>query len=268
MKIFIGVAIVQIIIIAWVGIIISGCTEPEVIPKSFHKPKMVQKCNKRPLVVAIIDTGFGYRGLGKEAHLCKFGHKDFSLFPNTTTEYDTKDPVPLDTHGHGTNVAGIIDYYGQQTDTNFCMVILKYYDPKSAGVDNMAASVSAIRYAKNIDADFINYSGGGLYRSEDEAEAVTAFIDNGGIFVAAAGNEYSNIDKHPYYPAMADLRTFIIGGTYPSGEHMKTSNYGESITKWEIGSDVIGFGIRMTGTSQATATATGKLVARIKNDCN
>lgn len=267
MKIFfIGTIIVQIFILGW----LCACftIEPEKIPKSFHKPQMVRKCTKKPLVVAIIDTGFGFRGLGKEAHLCKFGHKNFSSSQDETMEYGTQDPIPLDRHGHGTNVAGIIDDYGQRTGTNFCMVILKYYNPAYEGKNNLDNSIAAIRYAKNINADFINYSGGGPDKSDDEAEAVKEFIDNGGIFVAAAGNEYSNIDKNPYYPAMADLRTFIIGGTYPNGEYMKMSNYGESITIWEVGSNVTGFGLTMSGTSQATAVATGKLVARIKNDCN
>ncbi len=36
-------------------------------------------CVRDPIKVAVIDSGFGFKGLGKDAKLCKYGHKDFSV---------------------------------------------------------------------------------------------------------------------------------------------------------------------------------------------
>lgn len=203
--------------------------------------------------------------------LCKFGHKDFTngerLF-----EHDTKNAVPVDNHGHGTHIAGIIDSYGQKANVNYCLVIIKYYVPNAYDVDNLTRTILAVDYAKNIKADYINYSGGGALKSDEEIRAVKEYLDQGGKFLAAAGNEGSNLDWRHFYPAQDDSRVISVGAVDDKGVRLPMSNYGEDVKRTELGLNVkVCDGTKcmtMSGTSQATAIATGKLLAQEKNTCN
>jgi subtilisin family serine protease len=59
--------------------------------------------------------------------------------------------------------------------------------------------------------DFINYSSGGLDFSFDEYYAYKDFVDQGGIVVAAAGNNKADLDRTPYYPASYSfLHKFLV----------------------------------------------------------
>lgn len=223
-------------------------------------------CTKKPIVVAVIDTGFG--ALDLEAKLCKTGHKDFTN-GKTSDKFGTEDEVPIDAHGHGTHIAGIIDSFGNAADVNYCLVILKYYDYKIR--DSEVKLLEAIKYATDIRADYINYSGGGISYSKKEKMAVKAYLDGGGKFISAAGNERSNIDKHPFYPAMDDPRVIVVGAVDANREKIPASNYGKNV-KMELGKDIQVCDYKkciiMSGTSQATAIFTGKLLAKEKNSCN
>lgn len=222
--------------------------------------------------IAVIDTGFGYLGLGRDVRLCKFGHKDFSGENHQQNYFGTVTPLPLDVHSHGTNIAGIIDDRLKNTGIPYCIVILKYWheDEKRnmvASHDNLVSTVEAIKYSKNIKIDFINYSGGGLATHPIEVAAVKAFIDAGGTFVAAAGNERSDLSKKSYFPAMDDPRVVVVGnGTKENPE--PSSNYGDRVNEWENGNNVTSNSLTMSGTSQATAIATAKLVISRHKTCD
>lgn len=270
-----------------------GCTQPTPKPeKKVRPPKPKVVCANPPAIVAVIDTGLGYQNKGLNAPLCDTGHKRFLNDLNATYLTGTKDPVPLDNHGHGTNVAGVIAKYAG--NSNYCLVILQYYDPDSRGNDNLKNTIKAIKYAQKIGAKFINYSGGGKEFSKEEEKAVKSFLNTGGTFVAAAGNEREDLDVKGYYPAMYDKREIAVGnaefaepedadrdfmlkenkryelvkidGTDRPGRAVSSSNYGSKINRWELGVGVEGFGLTMTGTSQAAAIATGKLIKE-KNEC-
>lgn len=218
-------------------------------------------CSVKTAVVAVIDTGFEFSEKTKGVKLCKYGHKDFSSTNKVDSRF-TVTPVPTDSHGHGTNIAGLIQKYAGNVD--YCMVILKYYDPKASGQVNLENSVKAIRYATDIKADYINYSGGGSVADINEVIAVKRFLNRGGKMVAAAGNERTNIDFKPFYPAALDSRIVSVGSTNEMGIRLPTSNFGTKVTKWEIGYKQEGFGKTMTGTSQAAAITMGKI---IKEEC-
>lgn len=236
-----------------------------------RKPKLPASmtCKKRPIVIAVIDTGFGITGKDHIVNLCKYGHKDFSTMQTFSDKFKVEDQVPVDNHGHGTHIAGLIDAYAKKSGTNYCIVILKYYDPHTVFPnDNMKSSIRAINYATNIKADFINYSGGGPSKDKDEQAAVKRFLDRGGKFVAAAGNEGADLIEHPYYPAMDDPRIVTVGSLTEKRLRSKTSNHGDPVKRWEIGENVKVFDMTMTGTSQATAIITGKMVSARKRACN
>jgi Subtilase family len=237
---------------------------------SCTKRTEAKQCNKAPIRIAVIDTGFGYHDAGHDARLCQYGHKDFSNERQFTKNYVTKDIVPVDTHGHGTNIAGIIDGYAKAAHVNYCLVIIKYYSDSQTGSQNLRATIRAVNYAANIKADFINYSGGGPETNMFERAAVKRFLNQGGKFIAAAGNENEDLNnpENAYYPAMYDKRIIVVANQGKDGVKSKTSNYGDVVTRWEIGEDVTAYGITMTGTSQATAVATGKIVSESQNKCD
>ncbi len=175
-----------------------------------------------------------------------------------------------DNHGHGTHIAGII---GAEAGNGkgiigiapeVSLMILKYYDPKVAGTDNLKNTVAAIRYAVAKGAHIINYSGGGTEFSQEEHDAIAEADRKGVLFVAAAGNEKSNSDQHHYYPADYKLKNIIsVTAIDPSTEVLASSNYGvETVDIAAPGQNILSclpnnaYGY-MTGTSQATAFVTG-----------
>ena len=175
-----------------------------------------------------------------------------------------------DNHGHGTHIAGII---GAEAGNGkgitgiapeVSLMILKYYDPKVAGTDNLKNTVAAIRYAVKMGANIINYSGGGTEYSKEEYEAISEAQKKDILFVAAAGNERSNSDQHHYYPADYKLSNIIsVTAIDPSTQVLASSNYGvETVDIAAPGQNILSclpggaYGY-MTGTSQATAFVTG-----------
>ncbi|WP_415062993.1 S8 family peptidase [Bdellovibrio sp.] len=175
-----------------------------------------------------------------------------------------------DNHGHGTHIAGII---GAEAGNGkgitgiapeVSLMVLKYYDPKVAGTDNLKNTVASIRYAVKMGANIINYSGGGTEFSQEEHDAIAEAEKKGILFVAAAGNERSNSDQHHYYPADYKLRNIIsVTAIDPSTQVLASSNYGvETVDIAAPGQNILSclpgnaYGY-MTGTSQATAFVTG-----------
>lgn len=212
----------------------------------------------RLIKVAVIDTGFGYSGSNANTkHLCKSEHVDLTS-KQVYSKYDNVGFVPLDSHGHGTNIAGIID--NNLKNENYCLVIIKYWASNEYNDEN---SLKAIAYATKIHADIINYSGGGTAKDEKEVKLVKAYLDQGGIFVAAAGNEKMDLTVQGYYPAMDDPRVKVVGAIDTDGDKATFSNFGKRVNFWEIGEKVEGNGLVLSGTSQATAVETAKFVHRI-----
>lgn len=181
-----------------------------------------------------------------------------------------------DNHGHGTHIAGIIGAVGGNgvgisgVAPEVSLMILKYYDPKAPGANNLLNTVKGIHYAvamkkaHKIKRMIINYSGGGLEHSRDEFLAIEMARKEGILFVAAAGNERSNSDKSKYYPASYDLSNIIsVTAVNPDTKVLASSNYGiHTVDIAAPGENIYStlpknsYGL-MTGTSQATAFATG-----------
>jgi len=239
------------------------------------------------VVVAVIDTGLD-PALMSKPWVCKTGHKDFT------------GKGLQDNHGHGTHIAGLIEQYAKGTvlDNNatpmqlneakadFCILVLKYYDPNASNANNMAGTIKAFQAAIDAKVDIINYSGGGKDPSDTEKAVIQLALSKGIKVVAAAGNDSSDLSSGgTYYPAMYDDRIVAVGNlTQPDSivevefkvktivnkervlvRHMAmTSNYGAPAKYWELGTERLsripgGFGT-MTGTSQACAVKSGKIV--------
>lgn len=205
--------------------------------------------------IAVIDTGFDFNGKWSiQPKLCATGHKDF-----TGTGLQ-------DSHGHGTHVAGLIASYSREAD--YCLIILKFFDPREIKADTLKSSSKALEYAISQKVDIINYSAGGTAFDYAEAKAVKNALNAGITVVAAAGNEYSHLDKKAYYPALYDARVVVVGAVTETLARLPASNYGPQVDVFENGSNVVSLApnssyVRMSGTSMATAIHTGKIVNKV-----
>lgn len=230
----------------------------------------VKMTKPRVVVVAVIDTGLA-EDLLNSKFLCDTGHKDF-----TGTGL-------ADNQGHGTHVSGLIDQYAKgltigkanmkhiiSTSANYCQVILKFYDPKQKNPDAMEQELQALRTAIELKVDIINFSGGGTQYNATEAFLIKKALNLGIKVVVAAGNEGSDLDKVPYFPACVDNRLYVVGNMTEPNTMAESSNYGNKVNTWEYGTNVISYGTKdriaiMTGTSQSAAIKSGKLIREMLN---
>lgn len=213
-----------------------------------------------PIRVAIIDTGLDIKDPRFSHLICDEGTTSKSFVPDVSLK---------DTNGHGTHVAGLIKLNAE--DSSFCFIILKYYLDSSSGTLNLKREVQAVKWAINNKASIINISGGGPETNKDEENLIK---NNPKItFIVAAGNENQELNcvNKNFYPACYNYPNLISVGCIDC----LTTNYGEKIKAWESGNNlystvpkniacsifakVCGM-LYMTGTSQATAVHTGKLI--------
>ncbi len=226
----------------------------------------------RPVIVAVIDTGFDFKSDWKEEmelypslrkpRMCKYGNKDYTGLGIE------------DHHGHGTHIAGTIAQYAY--GANYCLVMMKFFDKDKDNLNNMALELKSLQRAINLKVDIINYSAGGKEKNNVECKLIKKALDAGIIIVVAAGNEHADINKEPYYPAMCDDRVIAVANANKDGIYAFTSNYTNNVEKnsrglyKEDGQGV--FSVlpnnssgSMTGTSQAAAIRTGKIIKDWKN---
>jgi len=178
-------------------------------------------------------------------------------------------PLPFDTHGHGTHIAGIIS--GASANgvgiSGVCprvaIMPLKYYDNSGAGYNNLNNTVRAIRYAVQMGAQIINYSGGGADPAPAERMAIEEAQRRGILFVAAAGNDGHNNDQTPYFPQNYPLDNIVgVASVNKANTLLPSSNFGKSVDIAAPGLGILStlpdnrLGT-MSGTSQATAFVTG-----------
>lgn len=230
----------------------------------------------KEVIVAIIDTGVDINHPLIQDHLWTNAHEKNNSQDNDGNGYAgdlhgwnfvSNNNDISDNHGHGTHVAGIILQQAQSQKVKF--MILKYYDPLKNGEDNLANTVKAIRYAIQMKADIINYSGGGDNRSPLEEAAIREAKEKGILFVAAAGNEGRNTDRVGYFPAGYRLSNIISVAAMDSRKRLlANSNFGvHSVDFVAPGKNVYStlpggrYGF-MSGTSMATAWVSG-LVASL-----
>jgi subtilisin family serine protease len=121
-----------------------------------------------------------------------------------------EDNDPSDDNGHGTHVSGIIGAVGNNgIGTSGVMWSVKIMALKMLNADgdgSTADEIAAIDYAvmmknKGMNVKAINASFGGSSFSTAERDAVAAANAAGILFIAAAGNEQTDNDLVPEFPA-------------------------------------------------------------------
>jgi len=141
--------------------------------------------------------------------------------------------MPLDDHGHGTHVTGVIAATGGNgvgvigVSKTARIMALKFLDANGSGTTADAAS--AIQYATDMGAKITNNSWGGSAYSQAVNDAISAANAEGILFIAAAGNEGTNNDILPFYPADYDVANIITVAASDHNDQLAIfSNYGPS----------------------------------------
>jgi subtilisin family serine protease len=190
------------------------------------------------VLVAVIDDGVAYEhpdlinnmwnGLdcldeeGEEMGGCIHGY-----------DYLNNDKDPMPSGYHGTHVAGTI---GAQKDNEIGIAgvapHIEIMALKTGGRDGTLfgdAILKSISFAENNGARVINASFGGSGFSQSMKNAIESFGEEGGLFIAAAGNNGSDNNDNPIYPASYNLDNIIsVAATNQNDELAWFSNYGKN----------------------------------------
>lgn len=184
-----------------------------------------------------------------------------------------KNPINIldyqDYHGHGTHIAGLIlNNTCPEVELESCSWF-SIVNPNGDYKDY----INCLRNAILEKPDFINISSGGPNYDQEEFNLLTILSNMGVKIIVAAGNNGKDLSKTTnYYPAKYKIKNLIpVGNLYSNGERNITSNYGLENEVWEPGTEINStlpynkYG-RMTGTSQATAKYTNKLLLQKCNE--
>jgi len=265
------------------------------ITPPYPDPLKIKSLQKKEIVVAVIDTGIdldhkAFRGkiwINEAEDLNRDGR--CTLLDNDGRDQDGNGYVddcrgwnfannnnnPMDTHGHGTHISGIISAISNVfPSSNIKIMPLKYYDP-SIPKNHIKNTVSAIKYAILMGARVINYSAGGDTPSKEEKSIIVKARKKGILFVAAAGNEKNDVLKVPYYPSSYNLPNILsVTAIDKKGVLLSKSNWGKTIDIAAPGANVLStlpggkYG-NMSGTSMAASFVTGLIsVIMSREDCS
>lgn len=190
----------------------------------------------KDFIVADIDTGIDYN------------HEDlaFNLWrnPNPTDKNDTvgfdfvhNDGLPFDDQSHGSHTAGTIGATGGNGKgvsgviPRVSLMGLKFLSAEGSGTT--ADAIRAIDYAIEHGARVLSNSWGGRGDPDNNAlgDAIVRAQAKGILFVAAAGNDGTNNDTDPTYPAAFTYDNMITVAATDNKDGMAYfSNYGAKTT--------------------------------------
>jgi subtilisin family serine protease len=247
------------------------------------------------VVVAVIDTGIDYTHPDLMANLWT---SPTELNGQTGTDDDgngyaddiygynalTHAGDPLDDFGHGTHVAGIIGAAGDNelgiVGVSWNVKIMSCKFLNAYGYGDSSGAIECLQYVKamkdrGVNIVATNNSWGGDGYSQALYDAIDAQRDI--LFIAAAGNDWSDNDVLGAYPADYDLPNVIsVAATDANDNKSYFSNYGRrTVHVGAPGSTILstlpatnyfnitgGYG-KLSGTSMAAPHVTG-LAALLK----
>jgi subtilisin family serine protease len=217
----------------------------------------------RGVVIAVIDTGVDYTHRDLAANAWRNSGEiagdgldnDGNGFIDDVYGWDfaNRDADPLDDNGHGTHVAGTIGAVGGNgtgvVGVNWQVSIMALKFLSGSGSGSTSGAIGAINYATRMKRDFgvnvvaTNNSWGGGGFSASLRDAIAAGGRAGILFVAAAGNDGTNNDVTPHYPAnYTDDAVISVAATDRSNRLASFSNFGATSV------DVAAPGVSITST--------------------
>ena len=141
------------------------------------------------------------------------------------------DNNPTDDNGHGTHVSGTIAGVGNNAlgvagvTWSTKIMPLKFLGADGSGTT--ADAISAILYARAKGVPILNNSWGGDDFSQALLDAIGQADTSGELFVAAAGNDFTNTDSEPFYPSSYDAPNVVsVGASDQFDRKAWFSNYG------------------------------------------
>jgi subtilisin family serine protease len=233
------------------------------------------------IVVAVIDTGVDYNHPDLAANIwtntaelngTAGADDDHNGFVDDIHGYDfvNGDGDPMDDNSHGTHCAGTIGAVSNNA-TGVAGIIwhvrimaVKFLN--AAGSGSTSDAIKSLNYAVQMGAKISNNSWGGGGYDSALFNAIANAQSAGHIFVAAAGNNGSNNDVTPFYPASYNLDNVVaVAATDRNDALASFSNYGA--TSVDLGAPGVSiysttpgntYGLK-SGTSMATPHVTGAL---------
>ena len=207
---------------------------------------LAQPPSTNPPVVAVVDTGVDHTHPDLVGNMWintgeipnNGADDDGDGFVDDYYGYDFADnlPDPTDSGFHGTHVAGTIAAIGNNdlgvigVDYQARIMALRVSSDGETLPDS--AVIEAIQYAtlmknRGVNVVAINESFGGGGFSSTELDAMQAAGDAGIIFCVAAGNNTSDNDTTPIYPASYRLNNEIVVAATDQNDALASfSNYG------------------------------------------
>ena len=213
------------------------------------------------VVVAVIDTGVNYLHEDLAANMWRNpgeipdngldddgnGKIDDVFGIDTANDSQGNDSDPFD-HGvssyyHGSLVAGIIGAVGDNglgiAGLNWSVRIMAVRAIRSSNLISLSDELEALEYVLNmknggVNIRAVNMSYGGMAYSTAERDALAALADAGILLCAAAGNNGTNNDVSPLYPASHPLPGIIAVAASDEADRLatfatgKTSHYGRT----------------------------------------
>lgn len=204
------------------------------------------------VVLAVMDTGVDYHHDDLAANMwinpgevaANGVDDDGNGFIDDVHGYDfaadndgNPDSDPMDIDSHGTHVAGTMAAVGDNStgvcgiNWNVKVMALKCFRPDMYIYDS--DSIEALEYAMLMKQDFgvnlvaINASFGGSGSNQLLKDAIAEAGDLGIALVCAAGNNGTDNDATPFYPASYDLPNVIAVAATDAGDQLASfSNYG------------------------------------------
>jgi subtilisin family serine protease len=239
------------------------------------------------IVVGVIDTGVDYSHVDLKENMWINDQE----IPNNGKDDDGNGVVddvygynavansgnPMDDNGHGTHCAGILGAEGDNgegiagVNWNVRIMALKFLSDSGSGRLNDA--LECVNYAVAMKKRGVNlrvlsnsWGGGGYSRALEDA--IKRANDADILFVAAAGNDATDNDRHPHYPSSYNVPNVVAVAALNANDELASfSCYGaKSVHIAAPGSDIYScvpgelFGesyMHFSGTSMATPYVSG-----------
>jgi subtilisin family serine protease len=168
--------------------------------------------------VAVIDTGIDCTHIALKNNCIK------------GWDFVTNLPNGIDDNMHGTHCAGIIaanSIKAMGIAPRVSVMAVKFLDADGGG--SLDRAISSIEYAVKNKSRILSNSWGGSDYSQALRDVIKMAGDNGVLFIAAAGNESTDNDTTPSYPASFDEPNIIsVAATDINTQMAVFSNFGLS----------------------------------------